>query len=51
MRLHEADCHLEQARLSRSAASLAAGRKIVQETGYHRRDAEVAEIEKQLSVA
>jgi tetratricopeptide (TPR) repeat protein len=57
MRLHEADCHLEQARLSlaegdltRSAASLAAGRKIVEETGYHRRDAEVAEIEKQLSV-
>jgi hypothetical protein len=50
MRLFEADCHLEQARLSRSSASLAAGRKIVQETGYHRRDAEVAEIEKQLSV-
>ena len=50
MRLYEADCHLEQARLSRSSASLAAGRKIVKETGYHRRDAEVAEIEKQLSV-
>jgi tetratricopeptide (TPR) repeat protein len=55
MRLHEADCHLEQARLSlatgdlaRASASLAAGRKIVQETGYHRRDAEVAELEKQL---
>ncbi len=55
MRLHEADCHLEQARLSvatcdstRARSSLAAARTLIQQTGYHRRDAELAELERQL---
>jgi tetratricopeptide (TPR) repeat protein len=55
MRLHEADCRLEYARLylargeqDQARASLAAARKMVEEMGYHRRDGEVAELEKQL---
>jgi tetratricopeptide (TPR) repeat protein len=55
MRLHEADCHLEQVRLwlatdgldgARTAVTRA--RTLIQETGYHRRDAELAALEKQL---
>ncbi len=56
MRLFEADAHLEYARLhlamgdkDQARASLAAGRKIVQETGYHRRDGAVKELENQLA--
>jgi hypothetical protein len=55
MRLHEADCHLEYARLhlacgDKPAAreSLAQARKLVQECGYHRRDAEVQELGRQV---
>jgi tetratricopeptide (TPR) repeat protein len=56
MHLHECDCHLEQARLY-----LAQGKKddarphfekardMVNEMGYHRRDQEVTELEKQLA--
>jgi hypothetical protein len=52
MRLHEADCRLEYARLhlargdrDQARASLAAARKMVEEMGYHRRDGEVAELQ------
>ncbi len=55
MRLHEADGHLEYARLhlamgdkDKVRASLAAGKAIVEETGYHRRDGAVQELEQQL---
>ncbi len=58
MRLHEADCHLEQARLSlaagdlpRARASATRARAIITDTGYHRRDAELAEVEEQLRQA
>ena len=60
MRLHEADAHLEYARLhlaegdgegNREAAraSLADARKIVDETGYRRRDGALAELESRLA--
>ena len=56
MRLFLADCHLEAARLhlargqKREAGErLAAGRALIDETGYHRRDAEVDEIGRQLA--
>jgi len=49
MRLHEADCHLESARLhlaqgeqAQARDSLSKARAMVEETGYHRRDGEVA---------
>jgi tetratricopeptide (TPR) repeat protein len=55
MRLHEADCRLEYARLylargevDQARTSLAAARKMVEEMGYHRRDGDVKELEKQL---
>ncbi len=55
MRLHEADGHLEYARLhlamgdkDNARASLAAGKAIVEDTGYHRRDGAVKQIEDQL---
>jgi tetratricopeptide (TPR) repeat protein len=55
MRLHEADCRLEYARLylargekEPARASLAAAREMVEEMGYHRRDGEVKELEEQL---
>jgi tetratricopeptide (TPR) repeat protein len=55
MRLYEADCRLEYARLhlargerDQARASLAAARKMVEEMGYHRRDGEVKELEEQL---
>jgi hypothetical protein len=58
MRLHEADCHLEQARLSlatgdstRARSSVARARTLIQQTGYHRRDTELRELEKQLATA
>ena len=55
MRLHEADCHLEYARLhlamgekEKARESLAKAKEMIQEMGYHRRDKEVKELEKQL---
>ncbi|UCC30990.1 MAG: TIR domain-containing protein [Phycisphaerales bacterium] len=55
MRLHEADAHLEYARLQlamgdkdKARASLAAGKAIAEETGYHRRDGAVKELDNQL---
>jgi len=52
MRLHEADCHLESARLhlargerEQARESLSKARGMVEEMGYHRRDGEVAELE------
>jgi tetratricopeptide (TPR) repeat protein len=55
MRLFEADAHLEYARLhlamgdkDKARTSLAAGRKLVKETGYGRRDGAVQELEQQL---
>jgi tetratricopeptide (TPR) repeat protein len=56
MRLFEADCRLEYARLylargekEQARASLAAARTMVEEMGYHRRDGEVKELEAQLT--
>jgi tetratricopeptide (TPR) repeat protein len=53
MRLHEADCHLEYARLhlacgdkEKARQSLAQAKEMIKEMGYHRRDGEVAELEK-----
>ena len=55
MRLHEADCYLESARLhlargeeEEARGSLSKARGIVEEMGYHRRDGEVAELEEDL---
>jgi tetratricopeptide (TPR) repeat protein len=55
MRLFEADGHLEAARLALAEgdragarASLDAARALIAQTGYHRRDAEVAELEEQV---
>jgi exonuclease VII small subunit len=52
MRLHEADCHLEYARLhlacgeqEKARQSLAQARAMIEDMGYHRRDGEVAELE------
>ena len=52
MRLHEADCHLEYARLhlacgdkEKARESLAKAKGMIEEMGYHRRDGEVAELE------
>jgi len=52
MRLHEADCHLEYARLhlacgeqEKAREGLARAKEMVEEMGYHRRDGEVAELE------
>jgi len=56
MRLHESDCRLELARLAlaegdRDAAgkSLAAARRIVEQTGYARRAPAVAALEQELA--
>jgi tetratricopeptide (TPR) repeat protein len=53
MRLHEADCHLEYARLhlacgdkEKARESLAKAKGMIEEMGYHRRDEEVAELER-----
>jgi len=55
MRLHEADCHLESARLhlargekEKGRESVSKARGMVEETGYHRRDGEVAALEELL---
>ena len=55
MRLHEADCHLEYARLhlacgekEKARESLAKAKGMIEEMGYHRRDGEVAELEERL---
>jgi tetratricopeptide (TPR) repeat protein len=55
MRLHEADCHLESARLhlaqgekKQARESLSRARRMVEEMGYHRRDGEVAAVEEML---
>ena len=52
MRLHQADCHLEYARLhlacgekEKARQSLAKAKAMIEEMGYHRRDGEVAELE------
>jgi len=52
MRLHQADCHLEYARLhlacgekEKARQSLAQAKDMIQDMGYHRRDGEVAELE------
>lgn len=51
MRLYEADCHLEAARLELARgrlgvalSSLAAARHLIEAIGYHRRDRELAEL-------
>lgn len=55
MRLYEADCHLEYARLylacnekEKARESFAKAKKMIEEMGYHLRDKEVKELEKQL---
>jgi tetratricopeptide (TPR) repeat protein len=55
MRLHEADCHLEYARLhlaggeqEKARESLAKAKGMVEEMGYRRRGGEVAELEGEL---
>jgi hypothetical protein len=55
MRLHQADCHLEYARLhlrmgdkDNARQRLAVARTIIEATGYHRRDREVADLDAQL---
>jgi tetratricopeptide (TPR) repeat protein len=52
MRLFEGDCHLEYARVylaqgqaDQARPHLAMGKAMIQDTGYHRRDGEVAELE------
>ena len=58
MRLHQTDCHLEWARLhlarnepDAARGRLAQARTLVNETGYHRRDPDLAAIEQQLQAA
>ncbi|MBI1766683.1 MAG: hypothetical protein HYR56_35190 [Acidobacteria bacterium] len=55
MRLHLTDYHLESARLAlalgetdKARVHCDAARQLINETGYHRRDGELAEIESQL---
>ena len=55
MRLHEADCHLEYARLhlatgekDNARESWAKAKQMIEETGYLRRDADVKDLETQL---
>jgi tetratricopeptide (TPR) repeat protein len=56
MRLFEADCHLEYARLyvamgegDQAREPLATAKAMIEETGYHRRDGEVVELEEALN--
>jgi tetratricopeptide (TPR) repeat protein len=56
MRLFETDCHLEYARLylamgdeNQAREHLAAAKAMIEDIGYHRRDGEVAELEKRLT--
>ncbi len=58
MRLHEADCHLEYARLhlargekDESRESWAKAKEMIEEMGYHRRDPEIHLIKAQLFLA
>ena len=53
MKLHETDSHLALARLAFDAADtkqarkhLSAAERLIEETGYHRRDAELARMRK-----
>lgn len=55
MRLHLTDCHLETARLALALGDKAQAREhwrqaatLIEQTGYHRRDGELAEIAAQL---
>jgi tetratricopeptide (TPR) repeat protein len=55
MRLYDADCHLEYARLhlacgekEKARQSLAQAKEMIEDMGYHRRDGEVAELEEML---
>jgi tetratricopeptide (TPR) repeat protein len=55
MGLHQADCHLEYARLylamrdeDRAREHLAIAKKMIEQMGYHRRDREVEELEAKL---
>lgn len=57
MKLHEADCHLELARLllamrdfQGARESALRARQIIKEVGYHRRDKALRELEKEVSV-
>ena len=43
MKLHMADIHLHRARLFRDRAALEAAARLIEETGYHRRDEELAD--------
>ncbi len=52
MKLHVTDCHLGYARLAAAEkkpdvarGQLAKARELIEETGYHRRDAELTELE------
>ena len=49
MKLHLADYHLAMARRQQSKEHLEKAAKLVAETGYHRRDPEVAELREALS--
>lgn len=56
MGLHQADCHLEYARLylamgekDKARESLAIAKKMIEEMGYHRRDNEVRDLEEKLT--
>src|SRR5262249_22545729 len=56
MGLHLCDCHLERARLClalgdrvQAREHWAAAKAMIEQTGYHRRDKDVAEIEQQLA--
>jgi hypothetical protein len=58
MKLHQADCHLEYARLylalgnrESARASLTTAKAMIREMGYGRREGEVAALEKDLGVA
>ena len=58
MGLHEADCHLEYARLylaqgknEQARASWAKAKEMIERMGYHRRDRDVREIDEQLRAA
>jgi hypothetical protein len=55
MRLYEADCHLEYTRLhlasgdqEKARESLAQAKAMIEDMGYHRRDREAAELEREL---
>jgi hypothetical protein len=57
MRLHEADCHLEHARLhlawgekEKARQSLAKAKEMIEEMGYYRRDNDLRDLEEQLQL-